>query len=84
MVEVFRTNLDTEEQADFILANLGRAFPDCVINFNLEDCDNILRVERHDTVIETGPIIGMVKGLGYEIEVLPDGMPHFDDEVGRK
>jgi len=37
MVEVFRTNIRTEKEADFILEELQKAFPDCDIEFDEED-----------------------------------------------
>lgn len=72
MVEVFRTNIDTEKKADFILEKLNRAFLDCKINFDLEDCDNILRMETRDTNINAASVIEFVKDYGFQIEVLPD------------
>ncbi|WP_256621047.1 hypothetical protein [Flagellimonas taeanensis] len=32
-----------------------------------------MRIEQQGGGIETGLIIGAIKGLGHEIEVLPDG-----------
>ncbi|MGY5850972.1 hypothetical protein [Salegentibacter sp. F14] len=72
MVEVFQTNIDTEKKADFILEKLQIAFPDYRINFDLEDCDNILRMEVGDSSIEAKAVMELVKSYGYQISVLPD------------
>lgn len=45
MVEVFKTNVEDAEQADIILRKLNIHFPAYRINFDLADCDRILRVE---------------------------------------
>ena len=70
MVEVFRTNLDSEKKAVFILELLETAFPHCKINFDLEDCDNILRMETKDSKIDTDPVISFMASFGFEVEVL--------------
>ncbi len=75
MVEVFRTNIQTEKEADFILEELQKAFPDCFINFDLEDCENILRMETEDRTIDAAPFIALVKKHGFAIEILPDEVP---------
>lgn len=45
MIEIFKTNVDTVRQAEILLALLHRHFPYAEINFDLEDCDKILRVK---------------------------------------
>ena len=50
MVEVFKTNVQEVSQAQNLLALLREHFPGSWINFDLEDCDNILRVEGRDFV----------------------------------
>jgi hypothetical protein len=48
MVEVFRTNVQEISQANRLVALLHQHFPGSKINFDLEDCDKILRVEGND------------------------------------
>lgn len=72
MVEVFRTNIDTEGKACFVLGLLETIYPNCMINFDLEDSDNILRMETKDCHIDSIPIIALITHHGYKIEVLPD------------
>jgi hypothetical protein len=50
MVEVFKTNVEGISQAQKLVALLLQHFPGSKINFDLDDCDNILRVEGRDFV----------------------------------
>lgn len=67
-VEVFRTNVRQKRQARILLNKLAKQFPKFKINFDLEDCDKILRVEgkdvRHEKIAE------LVTGNGYYCDVL--------------
>ena len=45
MVEIFKTNIEREGTATNLKLELLEQFPDCKINFDLEDCDRILRIE---------------------------------------
>ena len=45
MVEVFKTNVQRKEEADMLIRKLSGHFPSHKINFDLSDCDKILRVE---------------------------------------
>ncbi len=45
MVAVFKTDVKYQKQAEFVLSILLIEFPDAKINFDLDDCDKILRVE---------------------------------------
>lgn len=76
MVEVFRTNIETEKDAEFILEQLQIEFTNHKINFDLEDCDNILRIESSETVLDAASVIDKVKGCGFEIEILPNEVPN--------
>lgn len=45
MVEVFKTNVTDKDHATKLVEILYRKLPGCKINFDLDDCDNVLRVE---------------------------------------
>lgn len=77
MVEVFRTNIDAPEQAQVILAMIGKRFPEYRINFDLDDCDRIMRVSADDREIDSIKLCSMVNRLGYSIEILPDDVPRL-------
>jgi len=68
MVEVFKTNVQKKKQAASMLAALVEEFPSLDINFDLEDCDRILRVEGKR--IHPIKIIQLVKRYGYKCAVL--------------
>ena len=45
MIEVFKTNVQNEIQCKQKLKTLKKKFPALKINFDLQDCDKIVRVE---------------------------------------
>jgi len=52
MVEIFKTDVEKGKEA-ILLAALANIFPHCRINFDLEDCDRVLRVEGRDICCDT-------------------------------
>ncbi len=68
MVEVFKTNVQEVVESEKIIQSLLEQFPSCKINFDLEDCDKILRVEGK--LIEVDKIIEKMKTHGYWCETL--------------
>ena len=68
MVEVFKTNISCTEDAEKVIRFLLLKFPTFRINFDLEDCDKILRVEGLNVSAEL--IRNMLLHLGYHIEIL--------------
>lgn len=44
IIEVFRTTVNHECSAQQLITQLLGLYPDAVINFDLEDCDSILRI----------------------------------------
>jgi hypothetical protein len=45
MVAVFKTDVSSETKAKSIIKILKTQLTECKINFDLEDCDKILRIE---------------------------------------
>ena len=68
MVEVFKTNVAKEKQAAMLADMLLRLFRPVRINFDLEDCDKILRVEGKDIPAEE--IMETLKRNGYQCQVM--------------
>jgi hypothetical protein len=68
MVEVFKTNVKKKVQSKMLLCMLYKVFPSLKINFDLSDCDKVLRVEGDN--IEASRIIVQVKEHGFMCEVL--------------
>jgi hypothetical protein len=68
MVEVFRTNVQKKSQSKKLLGILSEAYPSFKINFDLSDCDKVLRVEGD--YMEASTITIIVKEHGFTCEVL--------------
>ncbi len=68
MIEVFKTNVRRKNDAKRLLKIFNRHCNECKINFDLSDCDKVLRVEG--TNICPDKIIEMVTVNGYQCEVL--------------
>lgn len=64
MVEIFRTNIENKIDAEIVINYLKTNLPHTIINFDLEDCDRILRVKNiiNNEVYE---IQLLVKKLGF-------------------
>ena len=68
MVEVFKTNVQHRELAEQLASILRGQFDFSRINFDLEDCDKILRVEGKQVCVEL--IVEILSTFGLECEVL--------------
>jgi hypothetical protein len=68
MVEIFKTNVQHQKQAIMLLTALCREFPLFKINFDLDDCDRILRVEGENISYEE--IIELIALNGCQCNVL--------------
>ena len=72
MVEVFKTNVADPRQAQALVDEIQSEFTQYAANFDLDDCDRILRVETHGNSIENIDIIGLLNSRGWGCEVLED------------
>ena len=79
MIEVFKTNVQTKDQATMLVASIRKAFVDHQANFDLDDCDKILRVQSHGRDVCAALIIDLLERFGYDAEVLPDTEPVFPE-----
>ena len=70
MIEVFKTNIRDSLQAAFILSLIERDFPGHEANFDLHDCDNILRVKSVSGHVEPILLINLLTKHGFHGEVL--------------
>jgi len=68
MVEVFKTNVQQPETARQLAGYILEIFPVKRVNFDLHDCDNILRVEGDG--FSPWQIIAVMNASGYQAEVL--------------
>jgi hypothetical protein len=70
MVHIFKTNVQEEDGANAIVQKLSEQFPSSKINFDLEDCDKILRIEGSH--IDNKTIIDVLIIKGFRCEILND------------
>ena len=68
MVEVFKTNVGGQGAASLLLIRLQQQLPGARINFDLQDCDRILRVEGNGLVPEE--VIRLVEEEGFFCKAL--------------
>ncbi|TGE05656.1 hypothetical protein EU556_19275 [Hymenobacter fodinae] len=72
MIEVFKTNVKARRHARLLLDRIHTNFRGYRANFDLEDCDQILRVESAHEHIQPLGLIQLLREAGFRAEVLPD------------
>ena len=68
MVEVFKTNVQRKGEAKMLLLKLFQLLPKHKINFDLNDCDKILRVQGKN--ISSDKIIQLLIKENYQCKIL--------------
>jgi hypothetical protein len=68
MVEVFKTDVADASQSQLLEYVLSSEFSDYKVNFDLSDCDKILRIESNK--INVNKVLSIVNRLGYQCHVL--------------
>ena len=68
MVEIFKTNVEDIFHAEQIIALLNHHFPSFMINFDLHDCDKILRVKGESIPVDE--IVNIVSANGVQCRLL--------------
>lgn len=82
MVEVFKTNVADVGYAKRIINEIHENFINYKANFDLDDCDRILRVECKTKFVDQASLISLVREFGYTAEVLPDELPFVSASAG--
>ena len=72
MVEVFKTNVENHDQAEWIVEQIQSTFKNYTANFDLDDCDRILVVRSTTGEVRPILVIDLLSSLNYYAEVLPD------------
>ena len=68
MVEVFKTNVEDPGLADLLISHIHQTLPDYQANFDLEDCDKILRIAGGNfTAVK---VAALVNAHGFECLML--------------
>ena len=78
MIEVFKTNINDQLRASMLIDKIHGSFDNCIANFDLEDCDNILRVKCTSGSIEPLLLIDFLRAFGCIAETLPDVVNSID------
>jgi len=68
MVEVFKTNINKVKTAKKMVKRLELSFPESAINFDLEDCDNILRIANCS--VHAADVIQILHQQGFDCKPL--------------
>jgi len=68
MIEVFKTNMRQKKEAKPLVKLIANKFPVQRIDFDLQDCDKILRVEGESFSAEK--IISMLAEKGFQCSIL--------------
>lgn len=76
IVEIFRTNVETGEQAEKLVRLIHENFPEYAANFDLDDCDRILRVKSSGLIHESS-VLAILQNSGYDATILTDEIPPF-------
>jgi hypothetical protein len=72
MIEVFKTSIQDLQQARIIKQLLLVQNPLLEINFDLEDCDNILRIKNIEDAVDISAVLKVLNETGIYVEVLAD------------
>ncbi|MBL7839731.1 MAG: hypothetical protein JNJ75_06300 [Cyclobacteriaceae bacterium] len=76
VIEVFKTNVETAEQAGRLIELIHENFPQFTANFDLDDCDRILRIKSAELIRENS-IPDFLQQNGFDAAVLEDEIPPF-------
>ncbi|MBL7933747.1 MAG: hypothetical protein JNL60_17725 [Bacteroidia bacterium] len=72
MVEVFKTNVQNSSSAEKVLFLIRQLDLKYEVNFDLEDCDKILRIEYKSGIVDSPLILVLIHQMGFTAEVLED------------
>lgn len=72
MIEVFKTNVNTRKKANLLLEQIHSQFAAYQANFDLDDCDRILRIKSTNGCVEPSRLIHLLQDFGVAAEVLAD------------
>lgn len=71
-VEVFKTNVIDRDIASAIVEMIHKTFDGYQANFDLDDCDRILRVKGGGEKVDSAMIIGLLHDYGFHADILDD------------
>jgi hypothetical protein len=77
MIEVFKTNVTTRESAHMLIDQIHMTFTGYEANFDLDDCDHILRIHYEKGNVESSLIICLLKNFKFDAEILAEDCETF-------
>jgi hypothetical protein len=72
MIEVFKTNVVDPAHAKMLVDKIHHNFNYYKANFDLQDCDNILRIKSFTGHVQPTLLIHFLQEQGVDAEILPD------------
>ena len=81
MIEVFKTDVDDKDRAAMLVGQIHRSLAHCRANFDLDDCDRILRVKGIVCENDTCQVMNLVRRFGHFVQILPDDDAFYQGEV---
>ena len=72
MVEVFKTDVMHPEAAALLVLQIRQVASWYKVNFDLSDCDRILRVQSSSEPVNAALVMEILKDFGFHAEILPD------------
>jgi len=70
MIEVFKTNVRSDNHAKMLVTQIHKMFTNYEANFDLDNSDNILRVQCAIGTIQPFLLIALLKDFGFNAKVL--------------
>lgn len=72
MIEVFKTNVSDHDSAARILSLIKEDYPEYLANFDLHDCDHVLRIQTTTERVHAHAIISLLRIAGFNASILED------------
>lgn len=69
-IEVFKTNVISKRAAKIIVDEIGFHQPEYKCNFDLEDCDKVLRIENAGGNVDAGLIFSILEKNNHQGSIL--------------
>lgn len=70
-IAVYKTDIDTKEAAEPIISSIQHQIGECEVNFDLEDCDKVLRVVSLNGPVDKSTLENIFKRFGHRTEPVP-------------
>lgn len=70
-ISVYKTSIDSKAEADAIAELISGQIPYSKISFDLDDCDNVLRIETYNGAFDEEIVKHIFKSKNHRLETLP-------------